>query len=300
MQRFHKFCTSYDIMSPFPLTETLLCTYASFLADQHLSPQTIKSYLSALRSWQISLGLPDPRDQSSMPMLGRVQAGISRLRLTRGSPTRVRLPITSHLLRRIRDSLMRSSHPAKLVIWAVAATAFFGFFRLGELLCSSAHEFNEATCLAWGDVAVNSQSAPTMVQIHLKKSKCDQFGSGANIVVGATKDELCPVSALLVYLKQRGVGKGAFFLDPEGKIVLKAWFVEQIRSILSSVGAPHHQYAGHSFRIGAATTAAMAGIEDSTIQALGRWHSTAFLQYIRTPKEQLAHISSTLAQCSRH
>ena len=37
-------------------------------------------------------------------------------------------------------------------------------------------------------------------------------------------------------------------------------------------------------------TAALADVEDFTIQALGRWHSTAFLQYIRIPKEYLAHI----------
>ena len=45
---------------PLPLSEQILCTYASYLADKHLAPQTIKSYLSALRNWQISLGLPDP------------------------------------------------------------------------------------------------------------------------------------------------------------------------------------------------------------------------------------------------
>ncbi len=231
-----------------------------------------------------------------MLMLKRV-ADICRLRLTRGPPTRIRLPVTPRLLRQIKHALTSSANPAKLVIWAVAAMAFFGFFRLGELLCNTPQDFNEAaTCLSWGDVAVNSHLAPTMVQIYLKKSKCDQFGAGAKVVIGATGDELCPVTARLDYLGQRGDTKGAFFLGPDAKPVLKPWFVEQIRSILSSVGVAHHQYAGHSFRVGVATTAALARVEDSTIQALGHWHSVAFLQYIRTPKEHLAQVASVLAK----
>ena len=67
MHRFHNFCTTYNVTSPFPLTEQLLCTYASYLADQQHTPQTIKSYLSALRSWQISLGLPDPKTSPPCP-----------------------------------------------------------------------------------------------------------------------------------------------------------------------------------------------------------------------------------------
>ncbi len=89
------------------------------------------------------------------------------------------------------------------------------------------------------------------------------------MVIGATGDKLRPVTALLDYLGQRGDRKGAFFLGPDTKPVLKPWFVEQIRLILSSIGVAHHQYAGHSFRIGVATTAALAGVEDSTIQAFG-------------------------------
>ena len=69
----------------------------------------------------------------------------------------------------------------------------------------------------------------------------------------------------------------------------------KIRAGLQAVGLPESNFAGHSFRIGAATAAANAGIEDSVICTLGRWSSSAFLTYIRTPREQLARFSRTLA-----
>lgn len=42
------------------------------------------------------------------------------------------------------------------MVLAVATTAFFGFFRLGEPLPTSAAAFNATTHLAWDDVAVNN------------------------------------------------------------------------------------------------------------------------------------------------
>ena len=296
MKRFHSFCITYNVTEPFPLSEQLLYSYASYLTVQGLAPQTGKSYLSALRSMQISLGLPDPREQSSLPVLKRVQAGISRARLLKGPTTRIRLPITAHLMNRMRVSLSAYSNPEKVVIWAVACSAFFGFFCLGELLPDSVNSFNPALGLAWGDVALDNQAAPRMVQFHLKRSKCDQFGAGSDIVVGVTGAELCPVTAILLYIELRGARPGAFFLDSSFRPVTKPWFIQKVRELLNSVGAPHLQFAGHSFRIGAATAAAMVGVKDSMIQTLGRWHSAAFLQYIRTPKERLAALSATLAR----
>ena len=297
MKRFHSFCITYNVTEPFPLSEQLLYSYASYLSVQGLAPQTGKSYLSALRSMQISLGLLDLGEQSSLPVLKRVQAGISRARLLKGPTTRIRLPITAHLMNRMRVSLSASSNPEKVVIWAVVCSAFFGFFRLGELLPDSVNSFNPALGLAWGDVALDNQAAPRMVQFHLKRSKCDQFGAGTDIVVGVTGAELCLVTVLL-YIELRGTRPRAFFLNSSFRPVTKPWFIQKVREFLNSVGAPHLQFASHSFRIGAATTAAMVGVEDSMIQTLGRWHSAAFLQYIRTPKECLAALSATLARAN--
>lgn len=293
-KRFYSFCTSHNVSDPFPLTEPLLCCFAAYLASQDLAPQTVKSYLAAVRNMHISLGFPDLKDHSSLPILKRVQAGIARVRMLKGAAKRVRLPITFQVLASIGDQLKRSQHPEKIVVWAIACTAFFGFFRLGELLPDSTNSFNPVTGINWEDVSVDNHSAPTMFQIHLKKSKCDQFGAGSDIVMGATGSDVCPVQALVDYISMRGSRPGAFFVDSSFKAVSKSWFIPQLRQMLGAIGLPQDQFAGHSFRIGAATTAAMIGMEDSMIQTLGRWQSSAYLLYVRTPKQRLATLSASL------
>ena len=183
MRRFYAICTHFNITSPFPVTEHLLCCFAAFLADQGLKPQTVKGYLAAVRNMQVSLGLPDPRDQSSLPMLKRVQAGIQRKLSMAGPASCTRLPITASVLEQIRRQLESSSHPNKELVWAVACTAFFGFFCLGELLPESASQVSPAASIMWGEVAVDSRENPAMVRIHLKRSKCDQVGAGADIIL---------------------------------------------------------------------------------------------------------------------
>ena len=116
-----------------------------------------------------------------------------------------------------------------------------------------------------------------------------------NIILGRTGSVLCPVAALLGYIARRGDRPGPFFLDSAAKPLIKAKFVAEVLTILVALGVPQDQYAGHSFRIGAATSAALAGVEDSTIQLLGQWQSGAFLRYVRTPPEQLARLSAVLA-----
>ena len=272
-----------------------MCSFAAFLADDGLKPGTIKAYLAATRNLQLSLGLPDPRDHSSLPILKRVLTGISRSQLKKGAKTKPRLPITGPLLVKIQEALARSGNPDKVLIWAICSLAFFGFFRLGELLLESPSAYNPTLHLSWGDIAVDNPSAPAAIRVHLKQSKCDQLGKGVDITVGQTNSALCPVTAVLSYIRLRQDAPGAFFTDKQHQPVRKSWFIQQLRHILQSMGLPQEHYAGHSFRIGAATSAALAGVEDSTIQTLGRWQSSAYLQYIRLPRDHLTQISWRLS-----
>ena len=119
------------------------------------------------------------------------------------------------------------------------------------------------------DVAVDDQESPSVIRIHLRRSKTDQFGRGVDIYLGATGDELCPVAALLAYLAVRGGEDGPLFRFRDCRALTREVFVDKVRSALSILGYDASTYAGHNFRIGAATTGAEKGIEDSVIKMLG-------------------------------
>ena len=55
--------------------------------------------------------------------------------------------------------------------------------------------------------------------------------------------------------------------------------------MLPTAGVDCTHFSGHSIQIGAATTAAVRGIAEATIQALGRWSSDLYKGYIRIPKQ---------------
>ena len=113
--------------------------------------------------------------------------------------------------------------------------------------------------------------------------------------VGRTGTDTCPVTRVLEYVERRGPASGPFFRRQDGSPMTKSFFVSRVRQALVALGLNPEAYAGHSFRIRAATAAARAGLEDSVIQALGRWNSAAFLRYIRTPRERLAAFTRELA-----
>ena len=69
--------------------------------------------------------------------------------------------------------------------------------------------------------------------------------------------------------------------------------MSEVRNALTDLGYNCALYTGHSFRIGAATTAAQRGLQDSLIKVLGRWESAAYTVYIQTAPEVLCSVASS-------
>ena len=62
----------------------------------------------------------------------------------------------------------------------------------------------------------------------------------------------------------------------DGRFLTRARLVMEVKEAISAAGVDSSPYSGHSFRSGAATTAARQGIAEATIQKLGRWKSSAY------------------------
>ena len=144
LHRFAQFCSMHSILTPFPVSESLLCYFATHLACQQLSPQTVKVYMAAIRYMQITMGLPEPQVYSSMPRLRLVQSGIQRAHASKQA-TKIRLPITPAILIRLKEHWTpRKSEPDIVMLWAAAVLCFFGFFRAGKITIPNTSEFEDS------------------------------------------------------------------------------------------------------------------------------------------------------------
>ena len=294
--RYLKFCEHASIV-PLPVCEKHLCSFVSHLANEGLKFRTLKVYLSAIRHMQIEAAMPDPFKGAPMARLQYVTRGGKKLEAEKQVGQRPRLPITPPILIRMKAvwEPTANSHDTKM-LWAASCLCFLAFLRAGELTVPTEGAFDPATHLGVGDIAVDDKEQPTLVRIHIKQSKTDPFRKGVHLYVGRTQAGLCPVAAILDFLCVRGDDPGPLFVFEDGRPLTRARFAEEVRSALSRAGVDQSKYCTHSFRIGAATTAAAKGIEDSVIKTLGRWESAAYLQYVRLPRSQLVGVSSRLVQ----
>lgn len=271
------------------MSEYILCRFVATMAEK-VGWGTIRSYLSAVRFVQISTGHPDPT-LSSFPRLTYVMRGIRKTSPGHSRPKR--LPITPEILRKVYTIWADPPVTAdKRMLWAACCLGFFAFLRAGEFTATSTAD--HTLCIS--DISIDSRENPQVLTVLLRHSKTDPFGAGVYIHLGRTDEVLCPVSSVLSYLAIRPGSGGPLFIFKNGTPLSKSLLVKHLREALQKAGISTENYNGHSFRIGAATAAARAGLNDSLIQSLGRWKSSAFTTYIRTPVEQLIPIAARLAK----
>ena len=254
---------------PIPASEQQLCQFSAFLAEHNLLHKSIKCYLAAVRHLHVASGAADPH-VSNMPRLQQVLKGIKHSQANKHQKGCTRLPITLEIMKHLKCLWLANPTLDNIMLWAAASLCFFGFLRVGEITVPSETGYDKGAHLILSDISVDSFKQPRMLKVKIKASKTDPFREGVDIYVGTTGCELCPVTAMLAYVVRRPLSGGPLFKFTDGRPLTRSLFVEEVRKILTLAGIDCNSYAGHSFRSGAATTAARQGLGDAMIKMLGR------------------------------
>ena len=279
-KRYLEFCKTYNCEA-LPGSELTLAYCAASLTKT-LQRTSVRTYMSAVWNLHLELGLPYP-DKPAI-LLTRVMRGISRS----DSQQRGRLPITVPLLRELcqrLEAMQLCPKQATMMLKAAFSLTVHGFMRCGELTAG----------LTRAHIAVDPSG--NFLQVRLDRSKTDPCGKGVIITIGASKDlRICPVKAMAVYLSVRPGGVRSLFVPHNGSELTREKVTQELRTLLTACGARNLQeYSSHSFRLGAATPAATAGVPERITHHMGRRRSNTVRQYIRIPQQEVMAVSAQLA-----
>nr|XP_033794720.1 uncharacterized protein LOC117357763 isoform X1 [Geotrypetes seraphini] len=258
---------------PGDVAESLLADFVLSSFQAHTSRGVVRSRLAGFSFFCRALGWACPVSgflvQRMLRAMGRV----------RPCSRDTRLPITHELLLRLMDALVEvASSPYEICLFQAAfAIAFFGALRVSELLVSPLARLGSR-----GLLVQHVRLQASMVRLLIVSSKTDQSARGHWVVLHSVAAcSSCPVTRMRAFLELRPVGSSALFVHAQGALLTRYQFQAVLRLALSRCGENPTAYGTHSFRIGAATSASMAGMSREGIQRLGRWASDAFRGYIR-------------------
>lgn len=278
------------------LSEDLLLYFIAHChANLHLCFSTIKLYLSSIRFAYLQSGVSNPFHNPDGTPYGRLPSIFRALKKTQRPSTFVRMPITATVLTRMFHILSNglfTPFTDKMLLCA-CSFAFYGFLRCGEFTVRKL-PFDASCNLCINDVSVSTDK----ISLRLKVSKADPFRKGVTIHY-FRNSPVCPITCFHNYFQVRKALGCApelpLFVCSDGTPLTRSSFCLFLKQILSVAGLNPEQYSGHSFRIGAATTAAACSIEDHLIKTLGRWSSDCYIRYIRISDNELRHAQQAMS-----
>ena len=192
-------------------------------------------------------------------------------------------PITA--MQGIRSVLrLEPGHYQDVMLWVACCLAFFWV--------SMELPYKPSTAMTAPPIyhcntylAIDSRKKPSVFQFRIKQRQ------GLNLYLGKAGKDICPVRAMISYPVIRGSRPGPLFLTSSGRMLTQQSFSSSNGSALTKLQLDTESYNTHSFHIGAVTPAIEAGIPETQIKKLERWHSDAYQGYVRTQPEERAKLS---------
>jgi len=261
---FEKWCRANG-QSSLPALAECVALYVTDLASTR-KPATIARRISSISQAHQLAGLETPTTNSKVRL---VLAGIRR---TKGTAQRAKTPVLIEDLRKMVDRLPETLLGVR--DHAILVVGFSGAFRRSELVA-----------LNIADMAFTRDG----LTVTIRRSKTDQEGAGRKIGLPyGSKLETCPIRSLQDWLQVSKITDGPLFrpINRHGTMasfrLSAAAVADVVKRYAAAAGMDATDFAGHSLRSGFATSAAMKGASERSIQNQTGHRSLEMLRrYIR-------------------
>lgn len=260
------FCTTHSL--PLDPTPQTLARYIAFTSR---SIASARKYLTGARHFLSDL-YPSFDANRAHPL---VQAILTGSRKLRADPVHRKLPLRLSHLQSFLHIARKTRTFDDLLFVVILSCAFYGCHRIGELVIN-----NDKSLFDWRKIIKRSSlhfNSHRRTQYTLPYHKADRLFRGSNIFF-IHQDVADPTSLLREYIQWRDSihhARPALFMREDGSHPTRSWFESKLFTIVD------RSFGGQSARAGGATFYASLGLSEDVIQALGRWSSKAWKDYIR-------------------
>ena len=287
-----RFCTLFRF-NLFPADGLQMRRYLQYLAAQHESVESSKSYLGGVKSLHMLLGLPSPVVDEYL--YGLTVQGIRR---EKGHTVKQAAPMNPQLLLDMYEKVDMND-PRQVSAYLALLIGFLTLFRKSNLVPDSDVKFDPVRTLSRRNL-IRLKDA-YLCRVYW--SKTNQFADRClDIPLVPNPDRhLCPVTWLDWYLmKVPGRPLDPVFLYYRGGkrqaltyTMLQFW----MRTWIQACGLDGDQFSSHSLRRGGAQWAARSGLPGHVIKLLGDWKSDAYLRYLDLNLQDKYEAMLTFTMC---
>ena len=230
--------------------------FIAYMSACNCAPSTIRTYISGLSFWYKVQGC---EDVTKAFIVTKLLEGAKR----GGGTLDNRVPITLNILTKLvqaLDKICVSSYEISL-FRAAFCLAFFGFLRVGEFTSKSLTSCDSRP-LQFNDVDIIGVDGCRQVKMTIRQSKTDQLGKSVTLLLSETASPVCPLNALSNFLRVRNPNTpqdSQLLIYFNGNPLTRYQFSAILTKCFRFSNVLNGRFRSHSFRIGAATEAAMRG-----------------------------------------
>jgi len=294
--------TGQNLQLPWGQRETLI--FVNWLDTvRKVSGGTINVYLAGIKTLHCMNGWPAPllKDQLVKTV---IKGKMHRDLIKKTGPEKADLPVTITLLKLLKERLRESQMlvAEQRLLWAVSSIAFYGSFRIHEILAKNESFYDPRRTLLQQDVTVvrlHVQGVERQaLAVKVKAPKESKLCRDIVVDIFDTNDETCPVRA---FKKWAGMTKpdpvAPLFSSVNGTPLTGAKFNKVLTALLQKdIDFERYNLTSRSFRRGLATLLAHKGLAEDELKAIGRWSSRAFEHYTKLPRTKRAALAANITK----